>query len=119
MRSMKPKKIKPKKITPVVFDNSPDLLIAMIRGRHFEYKGITYSFFTKETSEFRWDKENGEPESIGDWGIIESLHDMLNLLVGSTLIEVDPQFIAKDTLLLVSDDSDMFDVNSKVVPKKR
>ncbi len=97
--------IKQKKPEPVVFDNPEDLLVAMIRGRHFEYKGITYSFFNKETAEFRWDKENGKTKPIAKWGVIQSIPDMCNLLVGYKLKDVDPISIEVDTLLEVSDGS--------------
>ncbi len=99
------KYMKPKKIPPVVFDNSPDLLIAMIRGRHLELNGCTYSF-SKKLSSFMYIYDgsvNVYPDGIGESKeVVNDISLICGVLVGKKLKEADPVFIAIDTLLEVS-----------------
>ncbi len=83
--------IKQKKTEPVVFNTPRDLLIAMIIGRRFKY----------EEGAFHFDKKDGTFKS-SRWGSFDTSR-MCELLVGKKLVDVDPQFIPVDTLLLVSD----------------
>ncbi len=81
------------KTETVVFDNSPDLLIAMIRGRRFNYKGTLYCF-DKEISDFK----QVCLLSVSD----VSVNIMCSALVGNELIELEPVYIPVDTKLIVS-----------------
>ncbi len=92
--------IKQKKPEPVVFDNPEDLLIAMLRGRRFEYEGKVYYYNIEAPYEFRWSKQWDDGETGGDWGVAIT-DTMVHTLVGNKLKEADPLHIEVDTLLYV------------------
>ncbi len=104
------KYVRPKKIPPVVFDNPEDLLFAMIRGRHLELNGCEYSF-SKELSSFMYLYNRGVfPEGIiGNREVVTNISRVCGILVGKKLKDVDPIFIAIDTLLEVGDTSKPMD----------
>ncbi len=89
-------KNKNKKTETVVFDNGSDLLIAMIRGRRFNYKGTLYCF-DKEISDFK----QVCLLSVSD----VSVNIMCSALVGNELIELEPVYIPVNTTLLVTNNN--------------
>ncbi len=99
---MKNKQNKPE---PVVFDTPEDLLIAMIRGRHLELNGCTYSF-SKKLSSFMY-IYNGSALSDGNGNemrdVVTDISQVCEVLVGNKLKELDPTHIEVDTLLWVLD----------------
>ncbi len=95
--------IKQKKPEPVVFDTARDLLIAMIIGRHFAHNKRRYYFSNKRQC-FRYAHGSHTPMDFGELRFsADDVGQLCRVLVGKKLLEVDPQFIPVDTLLLVSD----------------
>ncbi len=86
------------------YDNSEDLLIVMIRGRHFKYEGNKY-YFHKGDNSFKQIKLSDciNPDVDADVGVSIGTGVMCRMLVGNELTDADPIFIPVDTLLLVSD----------------
>ncbi len=103
----------------VIFGEWEDILAVMISGRRFEYEGVEYHYQRDEPKGFQWHQGTKDGKLCEDGGFIGNMDAVSKLLVGSELIEVDPQFIRVDTLLLVSDDLDAFSTDSTTVPKKR
>ncbi len=103
----------------VIFGEWEDILAVMISGRRFEYEGVEYHYQRDEPKGFQWYQKTKDGKPYQDGGFIGNMDAVSKLLVGSELIEVDPEFIRVDTLLLVSDDSDAFSTDSQAVPQKR
>ncbi len=103
----------------VIFGEWENILAAMMIGRKFEYEGIEYHYQRDDPKGFQWYQEEKDGKPCQDEGFIGNMDAVSKLLVGSKLIEVDPQFIAVDTLMLVSDDPRAFSTDSTFVPKKR
>ncbi len=95
--------IKQKKPEPVVFDTPRDLLIAMIIGRHFAHNKRRY-YFSNKWKCFMY-AHGSYPPIDGDESEFsaDDVRQLCRVLVGKKLVEVAPQFISVDTLLLVSD----------------
>ncbi len=83
---------------PVIFRYDDDLLVAVIKGRHFKYLAYSY-YFDKSLRKFKQKVSN----NVGTTTFDIDTNGMCSLLVGKELIEVDPVFIPVDTLLLVCD----------------
>ncbi len=85
---------------PVVFNKSEPLLIAMIKGRHFEFEGYYY-FFYKDNN-FKQLDISRELDIGTTFNI--TVEEVCKVLVGGDLIEIEPMNIPVNTLLIVSDD---------------
>ncbi len=82
--------------TLVVFDDSQELLIALIKGRILQYKGIKYCYSTEAPYEFLCLRTSLGDLPIADWGRIGHIDLMCRVLIGKKLKEVFMPFAIQE-----------------------